>query len=87
MLIVRFKGNVASSCIACTNPDKLIVGQLYEVSDMQISGGLKLYELNGIEGVFLSSWFSRIAESYDTFETRIWQRTSDCSEEEWHRVY
>ena len=71
MLIVRYNGQVHTSCTLCTSPTNLVTGRLYEVHFLKIINGFKLYELAGIEGIYPATWFTRVGESYDTYETHI----------------
>lgn len=75
MLIVRYTGHPAGTCLGCDDPIDLIIGKLYEVKRIKCNGAHKRYELDGIPGqLFMDSWFVRVGESYDRLETEIWAK-------------
>lgn len=86
MLIVRYNGKKQPICLGCSDPKVLINGQLYEVFRIKCDANLKLYELKGIEGIFPSQFFTRIAESYDTDETQVWCK-DQLEKENWRRKF
>lgn len=85
MNIVRYIGHADPLLLEGGNPADLVKGQLYEVSDSYKNGACNLFKLDGIDGFFPESYFTRIGgESYDKPKTRTWIRKTELvTSEDW----